>query len=134
MNFKNLLTADYWFAIDRTSLHLIDKTVFGIGIAFIVIAIVLVLIRRRTQSPFYRSLLGKFSNIFWITGALEVVWFGFRYENAVYLGTLFVAAFIGLIFLLRAGFLTKLFIRNRKTALQAWQREQVKNKYLPKQR
>lgn len=134
MNYKNILTSDYWFNIDTIGLHVVDKVVFGIGVGFVVVGIVLALINRRTKNPFDKALLGKFANALWITGAVEMVWFVFRYENAIYLGTLFVAGLIGLAFLVRLAFLAKDLFKNRKAALEAWQKEQVKLKYLTKQR
>lgn len=134
MNYKNILTSDYWFNIDTIGLHLVDKVVLGIGVGFVVVGIVLALINRRTKNPFDKALLGKFTSALLATGFVEMIWFVFRYENAVYLGTLFVAGLIGLAFLVRLVFLVKDLFKNRKAALETWQKEQIKLKYLTKQR
>lgn len=132
MNFKNLLTSDYWFDVDRTRLHLFDKTVLGIGVGFVVLSGILYLIKRKVQNPFDKQIAEKLAvAIFWL-GLLEVLWFGLRFEYVAMLGTKFVAGLIALSFAIRIIYLLIKYLRNRKAALVAWQKEQTKLKYLPK--
>ncbi len=132
MNFKNLLTSDYWFNIDRTGLHLFDKTVLGIGAGLVLLSIVLMLIKRKVSNPFDKAIVTKLATaIFWF-GLLEVFWFGLRFEYVNIFGTKFVSGLIALSFLTRIGYLLIKYMRNRKAALASWQKEQLKLKYLPK--
>jgi hypothetical protein len=133
-NFKEFLNPDFWFAVDRASLHLTDKVIGGIALGLIVLAIAFFVAQRRVASPFDRDILSKFSAATFWFGLCEALWFGMRYENAYFLGTRIVAALIAVVFLVWLGFITAKYLRQRKPALAAWQKEQIKLKYLPKQR
>jgi hypothetical protein len=133
MNYKNLLTSDYWFDVDRTRLHVFDKTVLGVAIGLVLLSGVLYLVKRKVQNPFDKQIAEKLAvAIFWL-GVLEALWFGLRFEYVAMLGTKFVATLIAVAFGIRIIYLLIKYLRNRKAALVAWQKEQTKLKYLPKQ-
>lgn len=133
MNYKTLLTSDFWFQVDRSGLHLSDKIILWIAVGLVVLACLQFLGSRYVTRPFDKEILRKLAGATLWFGLLELLWFVFRYEYATMLGTHAAALVIALPFLIRIGYLKIKYLRNRKVALAIWQKEQVKLKYLPKQ-
>lgn len=130
MNYKNFLKTDFWFSVDPVRIHLSDKIFFIVGAAFVVIAIILKIFLSKIKNPFDREITRKFVTATFVTGLLEVLWFGVRYENAAFLGVKAVATVIALAWFVRMLYLLKVVIFKRKAATEAWQKDSVKQKYL----
>lgn len=130
MNYKNFLKSDFWFSVDPVRIHLSDKIFFIVGAAFVVLSIILKIFLNKIKNPFDREITRKFVSVTFVTGLLEVLWFGVRYENAAFLGVKAVATAIALAWIIRILYLLKIVVFKRKAATEAWEKDVVKQKYL----
>ncbi len=131
-NFQKLLTKDYLFKVNTVILLRSDKLFFVIGGVLVVLAIIFKIASLYAPNPVDKVLRNKFYRLFLTTGILEVIWFGFRFENVPFFGTHFVAL---LILLIGAAWFVKLVvstIMHYKGDKVSWEKDQVKLKYLPK--
>lgn len=125
-----LISAKYLFAIDSTMLHRSDRGFMVLGIALIVAGIVMRLTGYYAPNQFSRKLWQRLSALALTIGALELIWFGFRYENITVFGTHAAALIIlasGFIWL---GYILKYRLTKYSSEVKTWQRNEVKQKYL----
>lgn len=134
MNFQALLTKSFWFTINPAVLDQVDYAFLILGVVFIVASILSFILKLRIKNSYDKNLFKKFSSAFLITGLLELIWFGFRYEHIAFFGTHFCAGLIVLVFLIYMGFVFKDVFKNRTALVGKWEKEQINLKYLPKQR
>jgi hypothetical protein len=109
-----------------------DKMFFAVGALAVILAIVFKIAALSSKSPVDKETRNKFYQLFLTIGISEVVWFGFRYENATFLGSHFVALVILLIGLVWLIWLLVSLMKNYKGDKITWEKEQLKLKYLPK--
>ncbi len=131
-DFKKLFNKEYLFSVNRVLLARSDKLFFIVGAVLIILAILLKVASIYAPNPIDKILRNKFYKLFLTIGVLEILWFGFRYENVPFFGSHFIALLILLIGL--AWFIKLLisFIVNYKKDKLEWEKEQVKLRYLPK--
>lgn len=130
--FHKLLEKDYLFNINRVLLTRSDKLIFVIGAVLVVVAIVFKIAALYAPTPVDKLLRNKFYKLFLTIGLLEVVWFGFRYEEVTFFGSHFVAFVILLIGAIWFVQLIFSIFKNYKADKTVWEKEQIKLKYLPK--
>ena len=129
---KQFLSPQYLFQINRVLIAESDKWFFVAGMALAIMAIVFKLGALYAPDPVNKKYRQKFFSFLLSIGLAEMVWYGARAQNVNFFGTHFVAwliALIGLVWL--AVLLVKMF-RNYGKEKRAWDKEQVKLKYLPK--
>ncbi len=130
IKWKQFATTDFWFGIDRVSIHMADRIVLFIGIALVSLGIAFFVLRFINRNPYMRKVSSQFATIFFVIGFAELIWFGLRTQYVATLGTHFIAALIGLIGLIWAYFPTKYLLGGYQTDIREAQRQQMKEKYL----
>ncbi len=87
LNFKKIFTPAYLLAVDSAMLHRSDWILLMIGIALTVVGIVTMLTGYYAPNHISRKLWRRLATLSLTIGLLELLWFGFRYENVTVLGT-----------------------------------------------
>lgn len=132
MNFKELVTSKFLFQIDTVMLHRSDKILLLAGGIFVVLAVIFKLAAAYAPTPIDKKYRQKFYTLFLTIGVSEVIWFGARYYFIRFFGSHFTALLVLLIGLVWFGYIAAKMIKNYKSEKTAWEKEQVKLKYLPK--
>ena len=129
---QKLFDTTYLFYVDPTVLHRSDKIFFAIGAIAVVLAGVLKLGAWYAPNPIDRRVRERVYTMLLTIGLLEIVWFGARIQNIRFFGTHFAALvilLIGVFWLVKIS--TAVILRYRRDKA-AWEKEQIKLKYLPK--
>lgn len=130
IDFHKLFSTEYLVTIDPSRLHPTDKGLLVLGVALSVIGLVARVAGRWSAHPHGRQQLRRVSAWALTIGLLELLWFGLRYERALYLGSHLAAFLVLLAGLIWLVFLLKYrFGQYRRDVIQ-WQKDQVKQKYL----
>ena len=129
---KQYLTSKFLFEIDRVMLHRADKVFLLLGGIFVVLAVIFKLAAIYAPTPIDLKYRQKFYKLFLSIGISEVIWFAARYYFIRFFGNHFVALVILLIGAVWLGFIVASLIKCYKPEKSAWEKEQVKLKYLPK--
>jgi hypothetical protein len=85
----------------------------------------------RAPSPVDAKYRGKFFTLFFSIGLSEVIWYGFRVEYVTFFGSHLVAFLILLTGLIWFVVLVVKMIKNYSKEKQEWEKQQVRQKYLP---
>jgi hypothetical protein len=121
----------FWFSPPTTFLTSMDR-VFGFVFAgFLIVAIIIMVVRKFSRNEINNKLLTKFFHLFLNLGIIGILWFGFRYENTPVLGLRYWAALIIIVGLIWLGFILKYLIFNFSKEQKEYQHQLVKNKYIP---
>jgi hypothetical protein len=131
MNIKHFFTKQYLFEIDRVLVHKTDKALGFLGAALIVLGLVFKLAALYAPSPVDAKYRGKFFTLFFSIGLSEVIWYGFRVEYVTFFGSHLVAFLILLTGLIWFVVLVVKMIKNYSKEKQEWEKQQVRQKYLP---
>jgi uncharacterized membrane protein SpoIIM required for sporulation len=131
MQLKNFATVDYWFSIDRIMLHRGDSVVLIAGFAGLALAALLYGAGRFAATPVDRRLRTRLATPLLTFGVLEVLWFAARYQLVRFFGSKSVAALI--LVACGAWFAVRLVreLKRYRADRAAYEKEQVKLKYLP---
>ena len=129
-NIKQYFTSNFLFQIDRVMLHTADKAFALAGIVAVVLAILFRVWAIFAKNPVTKKLAIRLFSLLLFIGLAELIWFGARYQTVSFFGSHFVAMFILLIGLVWFIFIAKYFFGKYKREVLAWQKEQVKLKYL----
>ena len=132
----NQLT-DYYFWSAAPSLTLTPADKFFmwlfVGIAAIgVAAIILSYLSYLNSDKVMDVVIRKFKNLALFTGLSGLVWFGIRYENTPIFGSRYWAGLILVMGLVWLGLFLKYLIFDYKKTKVEYERETLKNKYLPR--
>ncbi len=129
-NFKKLYSYNYLFSIDRVILTRSDMLFGLLGLILLVIAVIMKIAARLAPSPVDKAYREKAYTLALSIGALEVVWFGARYQAIRFFGSHFVALGILIIGLIWLVYLVKDIVKYYRPAKEKWEKEQLKQKYL----
>ncbi len=130
IDFRNIFSVDYLIRIDPSMLHRTDYALLLIGGILSGAGIIFALAGRFAPHQYGRQLWYRLSRWAFTIGLLEVLWFGLRYERAVYLGShlaAFIILLIGVIWLVP---ILKYCFGQYRRDVDQWQKDQVKQKYL----
>jgi len=135
INFHDIHPAQYFsynylMQVDRVTLHLSDWIFLDIGLALVGLGIIAKLAAIYIKHPVTKRLVNRKFKVLTIVGLIEVMWFGFRYENAQVIGTHILAIAILVIGLLCFIPILKYYFRSYRAERDAWNKEQLKLKYL----
>ena len=125
------LTPDFLFQINRVQIEYIDEAFLYIGIAMVVLAFVFKLGARLAPSSVDSEYRGKFFSLFVSIGFSVIVWFAARAQLVRFFGTHFVVLLILFVGLVWFAWIVVKMARNYRKEKQAWDKEQMKKKYLP---
>lgn len=130
INWSELATKEFWFYIDRATIHFSEMAFVYLAGILIVLGIIFILFARFTKNKFLALAAIRFAKIFFTIGILEGIWFGLRYQYAQVLGTKFVAALIVLWGLVWLYWPIKYLLTNYKIDMAEAQRAASRDKYL----
>ena len=132
MNLKQYLTQDYLFKYNSAFVNPQEKLFVLAGIILVLLAVVLKISSVLAPTPVDKKVRSRFYRLFLTIGLSLAGWYLCRYENAMFFGTHFVVWLVVLIGLIWLGFILVSIIKNYRQEKNAWGKEQVKLKYLPK--
>lgn len=132
MNLAELFTSTFLFSINRIQIEPADKFFLLAGVAALVVAIILKLAAKFSPSPVDAKYRNKLFNVFLFLALAEIIWYGARAQLVRFFGTHFAAILIILIASVWLIINLWKMLRNYRGEKQAWEKEQVRLKYLPK--
>jgi hypothetical protein len=130
IDWHKIFSRSYLIDIDPSVLHRSDKALLIAGAVLVMLGIIFRLTSIMSPHMHAKNLWRRLSAWGLTIGLLEVLWFGFRYQNAQYLGShllAFIVLLIGLIWLTK---ILKYWARQYGRDVAQWQKDQVKQKYL----
>jgi hypothetical protein len=132
MNLKTFFTYQNLFQFNSAFISPQEKLFFFAGTILVLLAIVLKIAKSLAPNPIDVKYRQRFYQLFLWIGLLEIFWYLCRYENVQFFGTLFVASLIALIGAVWLVVILILALKGYKKEKNAWEKEQLKLKYLPK--
>lgn len=132
MILKQFVSPQFLFTFNSANIDPGEKLVFIFGVVLVLLAIVLKISAILAPNPVDSKYRQKFYRLFLTIGFGEVFWYLLRYENAMFLGTHFVAMAIAAMGLLWFVVIIINLARKYKADKMVWDKEQVRLKYLPK--
>ena len=132
IQWKQLITQEFWFGIDRVGLHLTDRVILIGGAAIVVSGIVVLIIRFIKGDHLLKPALAKMTSVLLTIGLLEMLWFLLRAQYVNALGTRFTAVgilLVGLLWLIQP--IRYLFFQYPAEYAE-WEKQKSKEKYLQK--
>ena len=129
IDWHKVFTVKFFFQLDREAPHRVDWAVLYFGGALVLIWLIIWVVTRKA-SPVNKELWRKIGRLTLTIGLLEAFWFGLRYEGAQWFGTRATAAAFVVIGLIWLGFIIKYYFSMHRVKKRAWEKEQIKLKYL----
>lgn len=127
---KDIFLTNFLFQINRIQIQPVDKIFLSVGAVAAVIAIMFKLAAKFSPSPTDSKYRHKLFNVFLFLALGELFWYGARAQLVRFFGTHFVAMLIMFIaFVWLVVIVWKMF-KNYSDEKIAWEKEQVKKKYL----
>jgi pheromone shutdown protein TraB len=128
--FKHFFSYDFQIYINRIRFETVDKVFVGLAIAFCLLALVAWIAKKATGNPVTQRLMGRWFVWAGTVGLAGLAWSGARYQLVGLFGTHL--AF--LILLVAAGiwklYIVKYMFRTYPAEKAAWEKQQLKEKYL----
>jgi hypothetical protein len=128
---KEFFTSQFLFQINRIQIQPVDKVFLMVGVAALAMAVIFKLAARFAPSPVDAAYRNNFFKIFLFLGSLEALWYGARAQLVRFFGTHFVALSIILISAVWLLVVLWKMFRRYRAEKTAWEKEQVRRKYLP---
>lgn len=128
--FKEFFSVKYMFAEPVGLPSHNDQVIYFAGLALIVIAVVLYILRRFQRRGLQQGLLVRWTRLAFYIGVLLAAWFWLRYELIHFFGLHFVAALIVLGGLVWLGLILKFQFGEYRRLRAEYARQQLKQKYL----
>jgi len=128
---SNITNRYFWFTQPSSFLSPEDRTLFYLFVGMTVLGIIFRLVAKYSANQINRKIWMKFWHLFFWIGISGLIWFGMRYENTFIFAQRYWAGLdllIGIIWLL---FILKYLIFNYRGQKTEYERELLKNKYLP---
>jgi hypothetical protein len=132
MNIKSFFTPQYLFQINSAYVSPQEKLFFLGGVILILLSIVLKISAILAPNPVDQKYRQKFYHLLLSIGLGEIFWYLCRYENVSFFSTRFITFLILLIGLIWFFAILASMFKNYKKEKDAWDKEQVRLKYLPK--
>lgn len=127
---KHIFSYDFLFYVNPVHLSRID-TIFGLiaGVG-IVASIVCRLMMRFAQNPIAKSLWRRFFRLYATVGIAGAIWYGLRYQNIDIFGSHFTFIVLLVIAAIWKFYIVKYWFTKYAAEKQAWEKEQLKLKYI----
>ena len=132
MKLTNIITSQNLFQVNTAFISTQEKFFFLLGGILVLLAIVTKIAATLAANPIETKYRAKFYRLFLTIGFGELIWYLLRYENVRYFGTPFVAWLLVLWAVIWLVWLIVKTVINYGKEKQIWDKEQVKQKYLPK--
>jgi len=130
IDFRKLISSEYLVKIDPATLHPTDKILLIVGGTLVVLGLIFLFFRRFAHHQYSRRLWQRLATWALTIGLLEVLWFGLRYQQVIYLGSHLAAFIILLIGLLWLARILQYRLGRYRHQVTQWEKDQVKQKYL----
>ena len=108
-----------------------EKLFLFAGLILVLLGIVLKIAAVLALNPVDKKYRSKFYHLFLTIGLSEMVWYWLRSENIQFFGTHFVALLVALIGIIWFVVILAKTIKNYPEEKRNWEKEQVRQKYLP---
>jgi hypothetical protein len=133
MTISQFFSVKSLFEINRVMVEPADKALMFVGLVLVVLAILFKAATFYAPTPVDKKYRGRFFNLFAWIGISELIWYAARAQYVRFFGTRFVALFILLIGLCWLVPLVVKSFRHYSAEKDQWEKDQLKQKYLPKQ-
>lgn len=130
INWKELITKQYWFGLDRGVVHLTDQIILYTGAALVLLGVILLIVKLISKDTLKKPQISRVSSVFITVGLLEMLWYVLRWQYVNALGSRFMAALIGVIGLMFLWKPIKYFLFSYRKDVVIQSKEQLKEKYL----
>lgn len=131
MNYiKQFFSYDFLFYVNPVRLGRVDKAFALAAVASIILAVVCKIWARMASNTVTKKLARRLVLLMSTVGITGIMWFGLRYQNVTVLGSHFVFLLIVLTGIIWFGYIVKYWWKNYTPERIAWEKEQVKLKYL----
>ncbi len=130
INWRELITSDFWFGVDRARIHTSETVVLYIGIILVVLGVFAIIVSRLTKNQFLRRVFGRFAKIFLTIGILEGFWYLLRTQFVAVLGSKAVAALLLIWAVIWLYWPIKYLLKNYKEDMAAAARQASREEYL----
>lgn len=130
IKWNEFATSQFWFAIDRSMIHLSDRIFLLIAIVLLVLGIFFFLFAWFSKNQFLSRVAGRVSKIFITIALLEGLWYALRYQLVQVFGTKAAAVLILVVGLVWLYWPIKYLIKNYKVDMAEAQRAASREKYL----
>jgi Ca2+/Na+ antiporter len=132
MDFKNIFTYQNLFQINSAFISPAEKLFFMAGAIGFLIAIILKIASVMAISPVDKEYRNSFYKVFSFFGLGQMFWYVLRSQNITFFGSKFIAFLIILVSIIWFVWVVVKFIKNYSVQKDTWEKEQQKQKYLPK--
>lgn len=129
--FNQLKDYYFWFVQPPTILTQADKYFGYLFLAGLILAIGLWAWSKFIKHSVNKKLIKKFSSPILNLGISGLVWFGLRFENTPLFGQRYWAGLVMIVSLVWLGFVLKFLVFNYRTEKVEFEKESIKNKYIP---
>lgn len=133
MNFlKTFFTTEYLFQVNTAFISPKEKLFFISGLVLVLLSIVLKIASKLSKNPADKKYRAKYYCLFLTIGISELIWYFCRYQNVRFFNTKFVAwliVLVGIVWFVKISITT---FKNYGKEKAEWDKEQLKQKYLPK--
>ena len=129
---KNIFTLKSLFELNTISIEAADKFFLLLGVSLILLGIVLKIAARLAPTPVDRKYRNQLFSWIFYGGLAEFFWYGARSQNIRLFGLRVTALVILIIVILGVFWVLWKIWKNYKSEKINWEKEEVKNKYLPK--
>ena len=125
---------DYYFWVSPPSINLSSTDMFfmWLFLAIAALGIAAIILSYLNYDTVRDTAIRKFKNLTLTTGLSGLIWFGIRYENTPIFSNRYWAGGILLLGLIWLGFFLKYMIFDYKKTKVQYEREILKQRYLPK--
>lgn len=130
INWKELITKQYWFGLDRGVVHLTDQIILYAGAALVLFGVILLIVKLISKDTLKKPQISRVSSVFITVGLLEMLWYVLRWQYVNALGSRSMAALIGVIGLMFLWKPIKYFLFSYRKDVVIQSKEQLKEKYL----
>lgn len=124
----------FWFAQPSSVLNDFDWWSGYTAAAFVVVAVLILIVKLFIKHPVYNKALNRFRNLFLTMGVIALVWFGFRYETTPIFSKRMWLAMIVLATLVWFGFILKYLFLNFNAEKSEYEANLLNSKYMPKRK
>lgn len=130
INWKEFITTQYWFGLERGIVRLTDSVILYAGAALMLIGVILLIVKLINKNKLLKPQIGRFSSVFMTVGLLEMLWYVLRWQYVNALGSRAAALLILLIGLLFLWKPVRYFLFDYKKDIAVQSKEDLKEKYL----
>ncbi len=130
IKWSEFATTQFWFAIDRSMLHLSDRLFLLAAVVLLVLGLIVLAYGRFINNQFLSRVAYRVAKIFISVAVLEGLWYFLRTQYVQVFGTKFAAALVLLAGLVWLYWPIKYLITNYKVDMAEAQRAASREKYL----